>query len=189
MSDTDYTICIWLFTLSSVSRVWHWLYAICIRLFTLSAVSDTEYTICIWLFTLSSVSHVWHWLCTICVWLFTLSWTDAETVCHVRHWLCTLCLSGLSDAQESTKQSLVLDRRRLVCCCFWGVLVLVITCFVNPPWSELVGAVHAEGTYLHTCTEIGEICHHRHMQLTNFTVHVRSLIRSSSVMQVHPKRY
>ena len=56
---------------------------------------------------------------TICIWLFTLSWTDAETVRHVWHWLCTLWLSGLSDAQESTKQSLVLDRRRLVFVWFW----------------------------------------------------------------------
>ena len=151
MSDTDYTICIWPFTLSSVSRVWHCI--VCLWLFTPSSVSHVWHCIvCLWLFTPSSVSHVWHWLCTIYIWLFTLSWTDAETVRHVWHWLCTVCLSGLSDARESTKQSLVLDRRRLVCCCFLGVLVLVITCFVNPLWSELVGAVYAEGTYLHTCT-------------------------------------
>ena len=37
-------------------------------------------------------------------------------------------------------------------CVVLGVLVLVITCVVNPPWSELVGAVHAQRTYLHTCT-------------------------------------
>ena len=84
MSDTDYTICIWPFTLSSVSRVWHWLRSlhltfytvICQPCLTLHSLPLTLYTVicqpCLTLtvhnlhLTLYTVMN-WCWDCPPCL--------------------------------------------------------------------------------------------------------------------------
>ena len=152
VSDTDYTMCVWLFTLSSVSHVWHWLYTICVWLFTLSSVSHVWHCIiCIWLFTLSSVSHDWHWLHNLHLTLYTvMNW------CWDRPPCLTLTVHPLAFrfVGRPGKYKTIFGARQeeVSVCVVLGVLVLVITCVVNPPWSELIGAVHAQRTYLHPCT-------------------------------------